>query len=345
MALACNVAVVGATGSVGEVLLALLDERNFPVERLYPLASAHSAGSTVMFRGKPKKVELLDNFDFSKVKVVFFSAGKSISSRYAQQAADSGCVVIDNTSCFRADPSIPLIIPEVNLSHLANFNWHKGGIIANPNCSTIQMLVALKPIHDAAVLKRVEVVTYQAVSGLGRKGIEILALETAQLLNGQSVSTEESVFFRQIAFNVVPHIDTFGSDGYTREEMKMVDETRKILNNADVLVNPTCVRIPVFYGHSMALHIETEHKLWPQEAEEVLSNAPGVKVSQVTDEGNLCYPTPVSEAVNRDEVFVGRIRNSLSYDCGLNMWVVADNVRKGAALNSVQIVEYLLNSV
>jgi aspartate-semialdehyde dehydrogenase len=333
-----DVAVVGATGAVGEVMISVLEERNFPVRDLYPLASSRSAGKTVSFRGKSVRVTDLAEFDFSQVQIGLFSAGGSISEKFAPRATAAGCVVIDNTSHFRRDDDIPLIVPEVNIEALAGYTTRN--IIANPNCSTIQMLVALKPIYDAVGIERINVATYQAVSGTGKEAIEELAGQTARLLNGQEVECE--VYPRQIAFNVLPQIDSFEDNAYTREEMKMVWETRKIFADEDIQVNPTCVRVPVFYGHSEAVHIETVDKITADQARSMLREAVGVTVLDEQAEGG--YPTAVSEAAGTDPVFVGRIREDISHPRGLNMWVVSDNVRKGAALNSVQIAESLVST-
>jgi aspartate-semialdehyde dehydrogenase len=333
-----DVAVVGATGAVGEAMISILEERNFPVRNFYALASSRSAGKSVKFRGKSVRVTDLAEFDFSKVQIGLFSAGGSISEQFAPIAAAAGCVVIDNTSHFRQDDDIPLIVPEVNIEALAGYRTRN--IIANPNCSTIQMLVALKPIYDAVGIKRINVATYQAVSGTGKEAIEELASQTAKLLNGQEVVCE--VYPKQIAFNVLPHIDTFQDNGYTREEMKMVWETRKIFADPAIQVNPTCVRVPVFFGHSEALHIETVDKISAEQARALLEKAPGVIVMDERSDGG--YPTAVTESAGADAVFVGRIREDISHPRGLNMWVVADNVRKGAALNSVQIAESLVST-
>jgi aspartate-semialdehyde dehydrogenase len=333
-----DVAVVGATGAVGETMISILEERNFPVGELYPLASSRSAGKTVSFRGKSVRVRDLADFDFSKARIGLFSAGGSVSAEYAPKAAAAGCVVIDNTSHFRREDDIPLIVPEVNIEALAGYTSRN--IIANPNCSTIQMLVALKPIYDAVGIERINVATYQAVSGTGKEAIEELAGQTARLLNGQAIDCE--VYPRQIAFNVLPHIDTFQDNGYTREEMKMVWETRKIFADPSIQVNPTCVRVPVFYDHSEAVHIETVDKISAAHARELLVAAPGVVVVDEHRDGG--YPTAVSESAGKDPVFVGRIREDISHPRGLDLWVVSDNVRKGAALNSVQIAECLINA-
>ena len=330
-----SVAVVGATGAVGEAMIEILESRNFPIGKLYALASARSEGKTVMFKGRPVQVERLDTFDFSKVSLGLFSAGGSISAEFAPKAAGQGAVVVDNTSYFRREADIPLVVPEVNGEVLDRLPERR--IIANPNCSTIQMLVALKPLHDLARIRCIEVATYQAVSGAGSSGIEELARQTAELLNARS--HEPSVFTKQIAFNVIPHIGSFQDNGFTLEEMKMVWETRKIFGDESILVNPTCVRVPVFYGHSEAVSVETETPLTVGEARAALKKAPGVRLMDKHADG--AYPTPVPNAAGEDAVFVGRLRESLSVPGGLNFWVVSDNVRKGAALNSVQIAESL----
>jgi len=337
MARKFDVAVVGATGAVGEAMLEILAQRRFPVNNVYPLASERSAGKNVPFAGKHLTVEDLATFDFSKVRIGLFSAGASISKQYAPLAAAAGCVVIDNTSQYRYDDEIPLVVPEVNPDAIAGYTRH--GIIANPNCSTIQMLVALKPLHDAAGIERINVCTYQAVSGTGKEAIEELASQTAALLDGRD--PEVSVYPRQIAFNVIPQIDVFQSNGYTKEEMKMVWETRKILGDESIRVNPTTVRVPVFYGHSEAVHIETRSKLTAEAARALLEQAPGVVVVDERRDGG--YPTAVTDAARHDPVYVGRIREDISHPQGLDLWVVADNVRKGAALNSIQIAEVLVS--
>lgn len=331
-----DVAVVGATGAVGEAMISILEERNFPVGQLYPLASSRSAGTKVKFKGKNIVVQDLAEFDFSNVQIGLFSAGASVSAIYAPKAAAAGCVVIDNTSQFRYDKDIPLVVPEVNAHCIANYK--NRNIIANPNCSTIQMLVALKPIYDAVGIKRINVCTYQAVSGTGKEAMEELASQTASLLNGKPI--QPKIYPKQIAFNVLPHIDEFQDNGYTKEEMKMIWETNKILEDDSVLVNPTTVRVPVFYGHSEAVHIETRDKISAEQARKLLKKAPGVVVLDDRKPGG--YPTAVTESAGSDPVYVGRIREDLSHPRGLNMWVVADNVRKGAALNSVQIAEILV---
>jgi aspartate-semialdehyde dehydrogenase len=331
-----DVAVVGATGAVGEAMLEILAERNFPVNNVYPLASARSAGKKVAFGNRQLTVQELDSFDFSKVQIGLFSAGASVSAKYAPKAAAAGCVVIDNTSQYRYDDDIPLVVPEVNPGAIRDYT--NRGIIANPNCSTIQMLVALKPLHDAAGIERVNVCTYQAVSGTGKEAIEELATQTAQLLNAKEAVCE--VYPKQIAFNVLPHIDVFQDNGYTKEEMKMVWETRKIMGDDSIQVNPTAVRVPVFYGHSEAVHIETREKLTADQARDLLASSPGIVVLDEHADGG--YPTAVTEGANHDPVYVGRIREDISHPRGLDLWVVADNVRKGAALNSIQIAEVLV---
>lgn len=331
-----DVAVVGATGVVGETLISILEEREFPVGKLYPLASSRSAGKTIMFKGQSIKIQDLAEFDFSQVDIGLFSAGGSISAEFAPKAADAGCVVIDNTSHFRYDDDIPLVVPEVNEAAIAQYV--NRNIIANPNCSTIQMLVALKPIHDVARIKRINVATYQAVSGTGKEAVEELAKQSVLLMSGKPV--ECNVYPKQIAFNVLPHIDVFQDNGYTKEEMKMVWETRKILADDTIEVNPTCVRVPVFYSHSEAVHIETEKKITTEQARKLLSEAPGVVLMDGRKDG--AYPTAIPDSAGKDPVFVGRIRDDISHPRGLNMWIVSDNVRKGAALNSIQIAEALI---
>jgi len=332
-----DVAVVGATGAVGEAMLGILAERKFPVNKVYPLASSRSSGKKVAFGDTYLTVQDLDSFDFSRARIGLFSAGAGISAQYAPIAAAAGCVVIDNTSQFRYDDEIPLVVPEVNPQAIADYRRHN--IIANPNCSTIQMLVVLKPLHDEAGIERINVCTYQAVSGTGKEAIEELAAQTAELLNGRAARA--SVYPKQIAFNVLPHIDIFMDNGYTKEEMKMVWETRKIMGDESIQVNPTAVRVPVFYGHSEAIHIETRNKLDPASATALLKKAPGVVVLDKRKDGG--YPTAVTEGANHDAVYVGRIREDISHPRGLDMWVVADNVRKGAALNSIQIAEILVD--
>ena len=333
-----NVAIAGATGAVGGALIEILEERDFPVNAVHLLASERSCGKRLQFKGKSVPVQRLDEFDFSQADVGLFSAGGSISEAFAPKAGAAGCVVIDNTSAFRYCDDVPLIVPEVNAHRIGEHT--KRNIIANPNCSTIQMVVALKPIHDAVGIERINVATYQAVSGAGGGGLRELAGQTANLLNGKPI--EPDVMPVQIAFNAIPQIAGFQDNGYTLEEMKMVWETRKILEDDAIQVNPTCVRIPVFYGHSEAVHIETREPITPAQATELLQVAPGVTVRDQRAPGG--YPTAVGEAAGTDAVYVGRIRQDISHPRGLNLWVVSDNVRKGAALNSVQIAEVLLAS-
>ena len=333
-----NVAIVGATGAVGETMLSILEERNFPVENLYLLASSRSAGAKIQFNGKNITVTDLAEFDFSKADIGLFSAGGSISKEYAPKAGAAGCVVIDNTSEFRLDDDIPLVVPEVNPDAIAGYK--NRNIIANPNCSTIQMLVALKPIYDAVGITRINVATYQAVSGTGKEAISELAGQTTALLNLKEIEVE--VYPKQIAFNVLPQIDVFMDNGYTREEMKMVWETQKIFEDTEIQVNPTAVRVPVFYGHSEAVHIETKEKITTLMARDLLEAFPGVTV--LDDRADGGYATAVTESAGKDDVWVSRIREDISHPRGLDMWVVADNVRKGAALNSVQIAELLIKN-
>ena len=330
-----DVAVLGATGAVGETILSILVERGFPIGKLYPLGSQNSEGKVVMFDNQAHRVLNAAEFDFSLAQIALFSAGGSVSAMYAPKAADAGCIVIDNTSHFRYDADVPLVIPEVNPGKIADYRQRN--IIANPNCSTIQMLVAVKPIYDAVGITRINVATYQAVSGIGRSGVTELVGQTAKLLNGEAADPD--VFTKQIAFNVLPQIDLFQDNGYTREEMKMFWETQKILDDHKILVNATAVRVPVFYGHSEALHIETGSKLTAEEARELLRVAPGVILLDDSE-----YPTAVTHAAAEDAVYVSRVREDISHPLGLNLWVVADNIRKGAALNAIQIAEILIES-
>ncbi len=330
-----DIAVVGATGVVGEAMLEILAERKFPVGKVYALASERSIGRTVAFGNRELNVDNLADFDFSSVALALFSAGASVSAEFAPKATAAGAVVIDNTSEFRYDDDIPLVVPEVNPEAIAEYKAR--GIIANPNCSTIQMVVALKPIHDRARIERINVATYQAVSGAGRSAIEELVRQTTMLLNGRPLEIEGAT--KQIAFNAVPHIDSFEDNAYTREEMKMVWETQKILGDASIRVNATAVRIPAFYGHSEAINIETRDKISAAEVREILSAAPGVELVDGRATGE--YPTAVTESSGHDPVYVGRVRDDISHPRGINLWVVADNIRKGAALNSVQIAEIL----
>jgi aspartate-semialdehyde dehydrogenase len=330
-----DVAVVGATGVVGEAMLEILAERKFPVGKLYPLASERSVGKTVRFGRRNLDVEDLATFDFSKVQIGLFSAGASVSEVHAPRAAEAGCVVIDNTSRFRREDDIPLVVPEVNPEKIAEYTTR--GIIANPNCSTIQMVVALKPIYDAVGITRINVATYQAVSGAGRAAVEELARHSAAMLSGNPPELKGDA--KQVAFNAVPHIDTFQDNRYTREEMKMVWETQKIMGDESIAVNPTAVRIPAFFGHSEAVHIETRDKISAEAVCELLDNAPGVTLMDGVTTG--AYPTAVTEASGNDPVYVGRVREDISHPTGIDLWIVADNIRKGAALNSVQIAEIL----
>jgi aspartate-semialdehyde dehydrogenase len=332
-----KVAMVGATGAVGEAVLAILAERDFPVSELVPLASERSAGGKLSFAGHDLTVQLLDSYDFAGVDIAFFSAGGAVSREHAPRAVAAGAVVIDNTSEFRYQDDVPLVISEVNPHAIADYTTR--GIIANPNCSTMQMLVALAPIHRAVGIERINVATYQSVSGAGRSGMEELGRQTAALLNFQRVEAGGK-FPAQIAFNVIPQIDEFQPNGYTREEMKLVWETRKILEDDSIQVNPTAVRVPVFYGHGEAVHIETRDKLNLADARALLAAAPGVELMDERKPGG--YPTPVGEAAGHDAVYVGRVREDISHERGLDLWIVADNIRKGAALNAVQIAEILI---
>lgn len=331
-----DIAVVGATGAVGETILKVLEERNFPVRNLYPLASSRSAGKKLEFNGGWVEIQDLSTFDFSKVQIGLFSPGASVSREYAPKAAAAGCVVVDNTSEFRYDEDVPLVVPEVNPAAVAGYK--KRGIIANPNCSTIQMMVALKPIYDAVGIERINVSTYQAVSGSGKEAIDELATQTANLLNMKPV--EAKVYPKQIAFNCIPQIDVFQENGYTKEEMKMVWETKKIMEDESILVNPTAVRVPVFFGHSEAIHLETKEKITAEQAKELFKKFEGIVLIDEHVDGG--YPTAVTDAADTNPVYVGRVREDISCEKGLNLWVVADNVRKGAATNTVQIAELLI---
>jgi len=336
MARQFSCAIVGATGAVGEAFLAILEERQFPVSQMYALASKRSEGSTVLFKNRPILVEDLESFDFDKVDLAFFAVGNELAEKYVPRATAAGAIVIDNSSAFRLDPDVPLIVPEVNRAEL--YRYTKKNLIANPNCSTIQMAVALKPIYDEAGITRVNVCTYQSVAGQGMEGISELATQTAELLNGRSVKPQ--VFSKRIAFNVIPHIDVFLDNGYTAEEMKMALETKKIFQDDNLLVNASCVRVPVFYGHSEAIHIETTRKITLEKARALLQSAPGVTLYD--DPKKNAYPTPAVEAAGEDAVYVGRLREDISHPQGLCMWVVSDPVRKGAALNAIQIAETLI---
>ncbi len=332
---AYRVAVVGATGAVGKTMLEILEERQFPVAEMVPLASSRSAGSTITFNGKDYTVQDLEQFDPAGLDIALFSAGGGTSLAHAPRFAEAGCYVVDNSSAWRMEPDVALIVPEVNPDALAMARHNR--IIANPNCSTIQLVVALKPLHDAVPIRRVVVSTYQAVSGAGGKGMEELARQTAQLLNAREA--EQDVFPARIAFNVIPHIDVFLEDGYTKEERKMMDETRKILDPS-IAVTATTVRVPVFYGHSESVNITFEQPLPAERAREILAESEGICV--IDDPASEDYPMP-SEAAGSDPVWVGRIRDDASLPNSLQLWVVADNVRKGAALNAVQIAEMLIH--
>jgi len=331
-----DVAIVGASGAVGEAMREILEERNFPVRNLHLVASERSAGTRLQFQGKALVVEDLANFDFGQVQIGLFSAGGAISAEFAPKAAAAGCIVIDNTSYFRQDPQIPLVVPEVNAHRIGDYGDRR--IIANPNCSTIQMLVALKPIYDAVGIERIIVSTYQAVSGAGKRGVETLASQAARLLNGQPI--EQEIFPQQIAFNCLPYGWPMEDNGYTNEEMKMIWETQKIFEDDEIKVNPTCVRVPVFYGHSEAVHIEMKSPLDASAASQLMAKAAGLQVINDTEKPD--FPSPVRDAAGSDLVYVGRICQDLDSDCGLNLWIVSDNIRKGAALNSIQIAEVLL---
>jgi len=332
-----KVAVVGATGAVGECLLGILAERSFPASEVVPLASERSVGTEVDYGRRKLRVQDLASYDFTGTDIALFSAGGSVSAEHAPRAAAAGAVVIDNTSHFRTDPDIPLVISEVNPEAIAGYR--NRGIIANPNCSTMQMLVALAPIHRAVGIERINVATYQSVSGGGRSAMEELGRQTADLLNFRDVTSKK--FPVQIAFNLIPQIDSFMDNGYTREEMKMVWETQKILDPS-IRVNATCVRVPVFYGHSEAVHLETRAPIGVDEVRRLLAAAPGVVLVDEAKPGG--WPTPVTHAAGKDPVYVGRIRQDLSHPNGLALWIVADNIRKGAALNAVQIAELLVKN-
>ena len=330
-----NVAIVGATGAVGEQMREVLEEREFPVGELRLLASERSAGQYLPFQSRQLMVDVLKADSFKGIDIGLFSAGGSVSAEFAPLAVAAGAVVVDNTSVFRMAPDIPLVVPEVNAKAIANYKTR--GIIANPNCSTIQMVVALKPIHDAARIKRVVVSTYQSVSGAGRKAMEELSQQVAALFTGKEI--EKVKFPHQIAFNCIPHIDVFMDGGYTKEEWKMIEETRKILGEPNLAVTATTVRVPVFCSHSESVNVETYVKLSANEARRILREAPGVIVADEPE--NNVYPMAI-DAAGKDATYVGRIREDKSVANGLNLWVVSDNLRKGAALNAVQIAEILI---
>ena len=332
-----RVAVLGATGLVGDTMIRVLQERDFPVSELLPLASNRSLGKRVEFRGRHIPVIDVATFDFKRAQIGLFSAGGEVSREYAPKAAAAGCIVIDNTSEFRYEDDIPLVVPEVN-AH-AIIEYKKRGIIANPNCSTIQMVVALKPIYDAVGITRINVATYQSVSGAGKEAVDELAAQTTRLMSGEEPD-KPKVIAKRIAFNCVPQIDKFMDNGYTKEEMKMVWETRKIFGDQSILVNATAVRVPVFFGHSEAVHVETRKKITAEAARDLLRKSPGIEVIDERKPGG--YPTAATEAANRDTVYVGRIREDISHERGLNLWIVSDNIRKGAATNSIQIAEILV---
>jgi len=327
-----RVAVVGATGAVGETMLSILAERDFPVSELVALASERSAGTTVKFGDDDIVVQDLATFDPAGIDIALFSAGGDTSKAYAPKFAAAGAVVIDNSSAFRYDDDVPLVVSEVNPDAARN---RPRGIIANPNCSTMQMLVALAPLHRRAGIVRINVSTYQSVSGAGRSAMEELGRQTGDLLNFREIDPQK--FPVQIAFNLIPQIDAFLDNGFTKEEMKLVWETHKILGDDSILVNPTAVRVPVFYGHSESVAVELRERITVDEARAILATAPGVEVVDEREAGG--WPTPVTHASGRDPVFVGRIREDLSHPNGLNLWIVADNIRKGAALNAVQVAE------
>lgn len=330
-----NIAIAGATGAVGEQMRDVLEQRKFPVGDLHLLASERSAGQSLEFLGRQRRVDLLTENSFNNIDIALFSAGGSVSARFAPAAVSAGAVVIDNTACFRMAPDVPLVVPEVNASAIGDYKARR--IIANPNCSTIQMVVALKPIHEAARIKRVVVSTYQSVSGAGRQAMEELSEQVAALFNGKEV--EKKKFPHQIAFNCIPHIDLFMEDGYTKEEWKMIHETRKILGEPTLAVTATTVRVPVFCSHSESVNVETEIKLTAAEVKALLRQAPGVIIAD-EPENNL-YPLAL-DATGKDAVYVGRIREDPSVQNGINLWIVSDNLRKGAALNAVQIAEILI---
>lgn len=331
-----SVAIVGATGVVGGMLIELLEQRRFPVEQIHLLASDRSSGQRFSFQGNYIRVRTLEDFDFAGTDIAFFTAGSSISELYVPRATANGAIVVDNTSKYRLEPTIPLVVPEINAERTKKGIQTR--IIANPNCSTIQMVVALKPIYDEVGIKRINVATYQSVSGAGSRALEELAMQTANVLNAQAIVPDVAPV--QMAFNVIPQIGAFQENGFSEEEMKMVRETQKIFDDSNIEINPTCVRVPIFFGHSLALHVETRRKIQLADAIQLLSNAPGIELIDST--ADCGYPTPVTHATGQNSVFVGRVREDLSSANGLNLWVVSDNSRKGAALNSLQIAEELI---
>jgi aspartate-semialdehyde dehydrogenase len=331
-----DIAIVGVSGAVGEALVNLLEQRDFPVGHFFPLASARSAGNKVQLKGKFATTQDVADFDFTQVQLAIFCVPDAVAAEYVPRAAEAGCLVIDHSATFRGDPDVPLVVAEVNPAALAD--CRPGDIIASPAAISIEMLLALKPIVDAVGIERINVTTFEAVSNSGKAAVEELASQTVALLNMQDIKRER--FAKQIAFNVLGQIDALEANGYSREEMNLVRESQKILGDDAIVINPTAVQVPVFFGHSMALHVETRGKLGVEEARELLARALGVKLVEGDD-----YPDPVSEAAGNDAVYVGRIREDISHPCGLNLWVVADNVRRGAALNSVQIAEFLVKNV
>jgi aspartate-semialdehyde dehydrogenase len=330
-----QVAIIGATGMVGSTLLSILEERQFPIDKLFLLASERSVGEIRDFNGESHFIENIAYFNFAKTQLCFFCAGNDIAAEYAPKAAALGNIIIDKSSYFRYDPDIPLIVPEVNANALINYSPRN--IIASPNCNTIPLVMALKPIYDAVGITRINIATYQAVSGTGKDAVTELVEQTKKCLSGQPVKSK--VYPQQIAFNVLPHCDHFEENGYTKEEMKIVWETHKIFADKTIAINPTAVRVPVFYGHSAAVHLETREKITPERVIKLLKSAPGIKLNI----GKLPYSTPVQDAAGEDAVYVGRIRKDISFENGLDLWIVADNVRKGAALNAIQIAEKLIS--
>ncbi len=333
----CNVAIVGATGMVGTEMIKILAERNFPVNNLKLLASGRSHGRILRFKNKRIKVENLDQASFKDIDIVLSSAGSAISKRFAPRAIREGAVIIDNTSAFRMDKDVPLVVPEVNA---AQINRHQG-IIANPNCSTIQLVVALWPLHLKAKIKRIVISTYQSVSGWGKKAVDELIGQTERSLSKEKIRVNRNIIPHQIAFNVVPQIDRFVDNGYTSEEMKLINETRKIMGDSSIEITATAVRVPVVISHSESVNIQTEKKLTPLAARKILSVSSGIKI--IDDVAHLKYPLPI-QAAGKDSVYVGRIRRDQSIPNGLNLWIVSDNLRKGAALNAIQIAEHLINA-
>lgn len=329
-----NVAVAGASGAVGTTLISILEERNFPVKKLFLLASSRSSGEKRRFKDEQLIISNIANFDFKQTQICFFCTSNEISAEFAPKAAAAGNIVLDKSSHFRYQVDVPLIVPEVN-QHTLN-NYAKQGIIASPNCNTIPIAVALKPIYDAVGISRINIATYQSVSGSGKEAMVELSQQSDQVLNG--IDTQSKVYPQQIAFNVLPHIDPFETNGYTREEMKIVWEMQKIFNDYQMAINPTAVRVPVFCGHSAAVHIETREKISLESALELLAKGEGIKLMT----GEFPYPTPVLDAAGQDFVYVGRVREDVSHPKGLNLWVVADNLRKGAALNAIQVAERLI---